>query len=898
MSVLGTADASLDIFGGLVTEMAAPGLPPGVSPDCADVAFLPGAVQTRPGLASVFSPIAGNPTVNYLKTYTLPDLSQTLLALDSAGSLWGAPSATLGLIASGIASGARAKSVTMFGREYIAFHDGKFGVDMPRQYDGAFFDRVSQVGPGSGPLAASDAPAEPGKSISSAARASGVVTITTSVNHNYLAGETVVIAGVADGSFNGTFVITSITGATTFTYLQSGADASSSGGTVTLAPQISAGVHQVCVFFKTRQGYFTQPSPPVSWNAQGGRRVSITGIPVPSGDTNVVARILAFTAAGGTSFFYTSGTNNTPNMVIANTTQTSVTLDFSDATLLAGTNVDYLFRLVELGECAGVIGYASRLFWWGERNKLNNFANLSFDGGWSGNTPLGWTLDPALGAGCQRGFSGLWGARLEITADGTSSVRGLITQSAAADTYGVPRLAPNTRYSVRARVMALPGLALTQGTLTIHLFSQSAGINTTGLQVTAAQVNALPANTWGEFTAVLTDPLASIPSDLVLRVLAANTPAPLAAGFAVDNIEIFPTAQPYNATIVRASRAGDPESYDGINGLLAVSENDGQAVRSAFTLRGQLYFVKEHSIHSVQDDGVNEPAAWTITEVSRCVGTPSADGVDVGEDWAAIAHRSGLYVFAGGEPVKVSQEIQPLWDQINWSAGHTLWVRVDTRAKRILVGAPFGAATQPSRILVLDYRGLQTAEEIASMAAVNSSAATGRALGGSRARKWAPWNISANCAALAERSDGTAHFFLGNGAANGKIYELSDSQHSDDGAPIASYYTTAFLPGVDGEAALGAGGHRKLFCYLTAYCEGAGNLSLTAFPANQSFPVPLAAAGIALSSPAARDLELPINVPGERVAFQLGTSAAGSWFRLSRLTACLKPDPWSPVRGF
>jgi len=42
-------------------------------------------------------------------------------------------------------------------------------------------------------------------------------------------------------------------------------------------------------------------------------------------------------------------------------------VDFSDAILLAGTNVDNLFKLVELGDCAGVLDYAQRLFWWGER---------------------------------------------------------------------------------------------------------------------------------------------------------------------------------------------------------------------------------------------------------------------------------------------------------------------------------------------------------------------------------------------------------------------------------------------------------------------------------------------------------------------------------------------------
>ena len=108
MTVLGTTDVPLDLFGGIVTDMSPPDLPFGVSPDCQDVAFLNGAVKTRPGLLSVFSPIAGNPTINYLKTYTGPNLAETLLALDSNGSLWGETTpGSLSLISSNIAPGAR-----------------------------------------------------------------------------------------------------------------------------------------------------------------------------------------------------------------------------------------------------------------------------------------------------------------------------------------------------------------------------------------------------------------------------------------------------------------------------------------------------------------------------------------------------------------------------------------------------------------------------------------------------------------------------------------------------------------------------------------------------------------------------------------------------------------------
>ncbi len=101
-------------------------------------------MKTRPGLVSVFSAIAGNPTVNYLKTYTQPNLAQTLLALDSTGTLWGENSpGVLSQIATGLAPNTAANSASLFGREYLALHDGQFGVDLPRQYDGTNFDRWS-----------------------------------------------------------------------------------------------------------------------------------------------------------------------------------------------------------------------------------------------------------------------------------------------------------------------------------------------------------------------------------------------------------------------------------------------------------------------------------------------------------------------------------------------------------------------------------------------------------------------------------------------------------------------------------------------------------------------------------------------------------------------------------
>ena len=331
--------------------------------------------------------------------------------------------------------------------------------------------------------------------------------------------------------------------------------------------------------------------------------------------------------------------------------------------------------------------------------------NLGFDGGFTGPSlphyPLGWTPDGTFAPGGtdEENFV-VWGAAYSIVGNGSTATRGLMTQGAVQDELGAPLIQANTSYTARARCAR--NASLTQGTLHVHLCSASAGINTAGLQLTAAQLT----TGYAEYSAQLTASLTVIPGDLVLRVYADGTPNQNGQ-FYIDALEIFPTAQPANASLVRASRAEDPESYDGLDGMLSVAENNGQAIRAAFELRERLYFVKEHSMYVTQDDGTNEPALWTISEVSQRVGTPSVRGVGFGEDWVVIAHRTGLYLFSGGEPVKISQEIQPTWNQINWQCAQTLWVTVDTKERRIYVGAPFGSATTPNQVLMLDYQRAQ-----------------------------------------------------------------------------------------------------------------------------------------------------------------------------------------------
>jgi hypothetical protein len=134
---------------------------------------------------------------------------------------------------------------------------------------------------------------------------------------------------------------------------------------LTTTGNISPGVHQCSVIFVTRQGYWTAPSPPFSWTAVGGEQAIVTNI--PTGPSNIVQRLLVFTGRGGDTFYQVPAT-----MTINDNTTTSLVADFTDTILLSGVSMDYLFSQVELPNQLGVVPYVERLFWWGERAKMDN----------------------------------------------------------------------------------------------------------------------------------------------------------------------------------------------------------------------------------------------------------------------------------------------------------------------------------------------------------------------------------------------------------------------------------------------------------------------------------------------------------------------------------------------
>ena len=649
-------------------------------------------------------------------------------------------------------------------------------------------------------------------------------------------GQTLKISGATDATYDGTWPVRSISGSningTTVLVLSFFSEMASGGGTLAYTGSIPAGTRQVTVAFVTRQGYITAYAPPNSWTAAGSLRAVVANIPI--GPANVIARLLLFTTAisapATTGPFY-----SIPSIMrINDNTTTTVTVDFLDTTLAAEFSGSYLAGQQELGECSFAGGYSNRTIWLGERNKVQNFINLPFEGGWNlaggaggSDVPLGWTSDPTSGAGGSRDTANsVWLDAFRITGDGATAKVGMITQSAYRDYLSVAILQLNTSYSYRVRLKAN---GLVQGNFAIEIYSAGGG-GSLGL----ATVGYAGISTTGftEFTGALLAAQAVIPSDVVLRVYGSGT-LTNTGYITVDCIEVFPTNSPVNASNARVSYINNPESFDGVTGNIGVRANDGQVLRGGFPLRNQYYLGKDHYLAAVTDDGMNEPSSWQLQEISATVGICGPNAVDWTEEWAVTAERSGVYLQLGSDPIKIMQEIQEdasqtgkvCWNSINWNYGHTVWVRIDQLNKYIYVGAPVNGATSPNVIFMMDYKFSNTADLIAAGPGVVYSVFTGKLLSHGAARKWTIWNLTAPCACFSERPDGTAQFFLGNGVSNGKIYELLDDGHySDDGVAINSFYDTFAMPSAEEEQALQLRAHRKLYGYLTGRVSGSAVL--------------------------------------------------------------------------
>lgn len=699
------------------------------------------------------------------------------------------------------------------------------------------------------------------------------------------------------------------------------------GGTISTSGVIGVGTRSAVCIFLTRNAALTATSPPVNFNVTLTAS-SIVASSIPIGPPNVVARIIAFTGANGGNYFWipqpvtvtTNGQQITyPATVINDNITTQVTLSFPDAVLLAATAIDVqgnnLFEQIELGSPVGFLSYSDRLIAWQEQNKIQNLLNLSFDGGIGvfnaqqqatlpsvTTYPLGWTVDQVNGGGGSVIVSPIFGNSYYVknSTGGLQALYGMIEQGAYQDSFQVPIITTSTLYSVRVTARCPSGAV--SGNLVMDLFSPKLNQVFGSFAVGLASMSSVMKIFTGT---LLTTAFTTVPKDLQFRVYLQNVPNN--GDVELDRVEPFPTDEPVFSTSFTASYVSNPEAFDLITGHFGPSQNQ-QPIRGGMVLFDTLYALKTKSWYSTNDNGTTEPNFWNWREVSNKIGTIGSHSYDYGEDWAFTACRAGVYFFNGGEPLRVSQEIAPVWDLVNWSAGQSIWLRNDSEQRKLYVGVPIATPNIympefpinanpviPNVILMMNYRELNSGMAVADTPPIRSSF-SGRLLAPEPARKWSFWNIQSPYADFIDRGNNTTPLFLCNGYQNSKVYRLMDTELDDDGLPINSYYVTFGFVKSDMQDAKGLGLRRMLLAYLSFLAEGNGNLNVSIYTQSPQ-NIPFLLSSIPLSQFTLGDLEAAVNLTGERFFIRVGTNAVGSNFQLSKVVASLQKDAWSAIRG-
>ena len=720
----------------------------------------------------------------------------------------------------------------------------------------------------------------------------------------------------------------------------------SGGGYITLVGSssviVGTGTRKATVFFITRNGYWTRCAAPIQFDVTNNTNY-ILAATIPVGGPEVIARGIAFTEAGQNgqpgasyyvipvprSFVYNGVTYLSSSTIINDNTTTTAKFTFPDTVLLEAEEIDIqgnnLFQLGELGDAAWAAQYAGRAVYGRVRNKIQNFVNLTFDGGYNPNpggplAPLGWGLDSANnlpGSPSTLLISPVYGNSYYIknVTGTTQAALGMIIQTAYQDWNGVAILQNLTPYSVRVTVRTPSGT--TAGALVIDLASFNAGSGY-GQTYGSYTLNtaAMTSNMATYSGTLLTTDTLNIPANLYLRVWAANLPNN--GDIEIDRIEIFPTIAPTNYTQLSISYKSDLESFDLITGGTDTTTVNAQPANGGFEMNGLFYIVKESSLGYISDTPNQEPANWNpYKEVSNVAGACGINAYDVGKKWAGMACQNGLFLFNGGEPIPIQLENPDIWEAINWPKAQGLVYRNDTARNRMYIACPMVTPNAwcpdfeendgtggNNVVMFINYEGIDTIEELMAAMPLHVTL-QGKISVHDLRRKVSLWSAPTPYIGYCKRSELFSEMMFCNGVQSSKIYTLGSYQAgADDGVPfISSYCTYGWVSEDKAEQNPILGSFNKRFVYYDLLVEGnadinSGTLSLTFYQNQLEAPYPFVVpGGITLTNPAANDIEGPLDEFGMRLFMEIKTNGVGCWFNLSKVKLIAQLDAWAQLRG-
>ena len=331
--------------------------------------------------------------------------------------------------------------------------------------------------------------------------------------------------------------------------------------------------------------------------------------------------------------------------------------------------------------------------------------------------------------------------------------------------------------------------------------------------------------------------------------------------------------QPTNNNIVLVSASGEPESVSDLNGFIIVDPGDmGGGCKNAMENRGLLYIMKTARTYVTSDNG-GSPATWAIELIDANLGCESlgtAELLDirgVTQDLFFVANRNGLYAFVGSysEERNIAWKIKDLWETINPKYFHMVQVQVDPIAKVIYIAAPMQANTEPSRILVCDYKQGIEPKVV-------------------RWSDWTPPSLPTSIWTETVYATELGRFLYGSSAGDVNVY--TEASHRDlAGAHLINSFARF------GQVTFNDEGAVNHYNAVRFRARGYGLLDLTLYGLED---VPTQTpASLTLATAAGKELALYINLTSEEMSVRVGTNSmyAGnpSWFTLTHMRIAGKP---------
>ena len=306
--------------------------------------------------------------------------------------------------------------------------------------------------------------------------------------------------------------------------------------------------------------------------------------------------------------------------------------------------------------------------------------------------------------------------------------------------------------------------------------------------------------------------------------------------------------------VVRVSKQGEPESFNGEVGYLRVEPTDSSGVKDVIEYRNQLVMLKSNRTSATQRISGTEAALWEVISVDPSTGGECRsigvllDAPGAFNDYFLVANRNGLLVFNGSYSLNLSNKVSTLWSTINFKYLHTVQILIDSDRNRIYCAVPTGNNTSPNQLLVCDYTNGLTEESVV----------------------WTRWTFPIVPTSIALDFDYTTKLAVLYYAST-NILKLSDSATDDNNVAIDSFITTPKYA-VNGNEQL------STFTGLRLRVVGSGNLQLSLTAEDDTHAVTLTSR--ALSTAPGKPLFHPLNYQSERASVTMRTSAFGEWFRL------------------